>query len=355
MGGATVCPKMELSSDVGKQSGTDEAKDGGTTATHGDNDAVVPSYDAIDKGVVAKFSKWALADWDGEPHSFGGAEGRAILVQMLNMDTNGNGEVCADEEGVLAEKLTGDYNNLLVNTGVIGALTLSIVLPIFIDAGETSESSIKFFGDTGVEIIENTFYALSALVLGASLALIHLSVRMYTHLSFWMPRASDKLWYIKEISLVPVIVAASRTILFIAISAPFGAATFVSPLGGLFALLLSTGVLLLALRKEKSTADLCHTRIHKSAKEVVENNAAKLQLTESANSPDRGQREAGHRYQHRRQRHQKQASGSQLDAQFDDCHPRPPAKRGTEGGGAGACRGSPQHHRLGSERDLVCA
>lgn len=65
----------------------------------------------------------------------GGAEGISTILQLLVADKDGDGVVSEEEKDSVAEKLTNDANNLLINSGVVAALTLSIVFPMAIAAG----------------------------------------------------------------------------------------------------------------------------------------------------------------------------------------------------------------------------
>ena len=53
----------------------------------------------------------------------GGAEGISTILQLLVADKDGDGVVSEEEKDSVAEKLTNDANNLLINSGVVAALT----------------------------------------------------------------------------------------------------------------------------------------------------------------------------------------------------------------------------------------
>ena len=52
-----------------------------------------------------------------------------------------------------------------------------------------------------------------------------------------MPTADDKIWYIRHVSLVPILFLSNTIVIITVVALPVGAAAFVSPMGGLLGLL----------------------------------------------------------------------------------------------------------------------
>ena len=246
------------------------------------------AWAAIDAPTAEEFARLSLlsklrllgSEMELKTVALGGSEGISTILQLLCADKDKDGEVSTEEEEALAEKLSSDASNLLTNMGVIAALALSIVFPMIVAAGQPSDDSTAYFGALAVRIFELAFYLLAGVECGISLGAVYYSVRSYTIISFWMPSAQDKIWYIRDISLVPLVVAAIVMVVLATIAIPCGAAAFVSPLAALFA---AAGFVLFAVAMVLTEMGPCKTavyRLHDRARGIVRERAEKAQLSE---------------------------------------------------------------------------
>jgi hypothetical protein len=62
---------------------------------------------------------------------------------------------------------------------------------------------------------------------------IHLSVRLYTGVNFWMPTAPAKRWFVERFSLLPLVVVATSLLFVLLATAAAGAVVNASPRMGL--------------------------------------------------------------------------------------------------------------------------
>ena len=244
--------------------------------------ALVDAPTAEEFAQLSLLSKFRLLGGEMERGSvaLGGSEGISTVLQLLCADKDKDGEVSTEEEEALAEKLSSDASNLLTNMGVIAALALSIVFPMIVAAGQPSDDSTAYFGALAVRIFELAFYLLAGVECGISLGAVYYSVRSYTIISFWMPSAQDKIWYIRDISLVPLVLAAIVMVVLAAVAIPCGAAAFVSPLAALFA---TAGLALFAaamVHTEMGPSKIAMYRLHDRARGLVRERAEKAQLSE---------------------------------------------------------------------------
>lgn len=168
------------------------------------------------------------------------AEGIASQLQQLTLDCDCNGVISKKEIEGREEKVKAcvdGYLNLLINFGVVAALVCSVLFPCAYNNFDLSSSSIDFFGYTVTLCCKYLFLACVNFSLMTSLGVIHRSVTQYKLLNFWMVSASSKLLWMKQNTLVPLIISVNFAIGCIAISVPLGAAAAISPIAGLISLL----------------------------------------------------------------------------------------------------------------------
>lgn len=177
-----------------------------------------------------------------------------------------------DREANLAEfsqALVDNYQNMLINYGVIGALIFSIVFGLAADNIDTAGASEEFFGSIGSYVLKHIFYFLIYACIVVSLCILFQSMIQYKQLMFWMPDMPSKMKWINKFSLLQLVFLGQIIQLLVVSAIPFGAAVAISPLAGLFgviAVLLFAGFVGMNLLRE----DLCVTLLWQEAKRIVE-------------------------------------------------------------------------------------
>jgi hypothetical protein len=169
----------------------------------------------------------------------GGAQLISLKLQNILIDEDGDLNVSDEELAASEDKyrdMVDQALNLMVNSGVVGALIFSVLYGILFTYPESSDS-LKFFGYYGFWTVFYIYYTFILAALVNSMALIYHSARMYLHLSMWMPTLELKVWYITKISLVPIIEMSMSSVVFSGLAIPFGVAVFVTPLASLFAII----------------------------------------------------------------------------------------------------------------------
>ena len=124
----------------------------------------------------------------------------------------------------------------MLNYGVIGGLSVSVLYAISLNSIEPSESARYYMSEKVIYCFFYIYYSLLYYSMMQSFMLIYKSSRCYLHLSIWMPTLDMKHWYISQFSLVPLIFTTNRIIKSIALSIPFGVTISISPGAGIVAL-----------------------------------------------------------------------------------------------------------------------
>ena len=122
----------------------------------------------------------------------GGAEGVAMLLRMASG---------RDED---RRKLVEDSMDLMIHCGFVGALLMSMSVAVFTTELHVHPSitAIPIFD----QILRVAYVGLFALCFASSTFVTMLSVRVYMHLSFWMPDLATKLKYLQGKNLIlPII------------------------------------------------------------------------------------------------------------------------------------------------------
>jgi len=167
------------------------------------------------------------------------------------LDIDGDGLLSHEEIEASEERQTETVNNalsLLTTSGVIGALFISVLLPLCLTSPlSISEESIKFFSESSLDNLSCIYSGMIYISLCFSFLSVFYSSRVYLQLSFWMPNLEMKIWFLSEISMVPPVVMTMATVLFSTLAVPIGVTVTAGPKRGLIALLpfVSGGVCLL--------------------------------------------------------------------------------------------------------------
>lgn len=164
-------------------------------------------------------------------------ENIASHVKGFRIDGNHDGQLTESEVKEREEeaKVTVEgYLNLLVNFGVVGALFISVLFGSAVGDLSLSDESIRFFGLKGAKVLK---YLFLAFVYGAaflSLHLIHRSVTLYKHLSFWMPDQVSQMEWVQTVSITSTVVISQLILFLVMVAIPCGAAAAISPIAYLF-------------------------------------------------------------------------------------------------------------------------
>jgi hypothetical protein len=178
----------------------------------------------------------------------GGPEAVSTELRTLMMDADGSGDITEEELDATAESVTSSINTLLMNMGVVGALLLSIVMPLVFTPLEPAESTIEFFGEITAKVFGYLYHILITLCLFLCLDVIFQTICAYKWLNFWMVSSEMKLFAGRRFNntLVVNIIGAGQAILWlIPCSVPFGCVTYISPIAGAYSLV----ILLLMMAK----------------------------------------------------------------------------------------------------------
>ena len=162
----------------------------------------------------------------------GGMESWAVDIRLAALDNDGSGLL--DDDTVkdylaMGENIVKACEDFATNNGVVGALMISVLLPVtiqfFIDyddifADETTLRALEAHPNAsdvlqalaldgrygGWESVDVSFY-LSAVAFGLfnvatilAIVLVGSSARIYTQISFWMPNLESKVWYAQLIA-----------------------------------------------------------------------------------------------------------------------------------------------------------
>lgn len=165
------------------------------------------------------------------------------MVAEENLDSGGDGILT--QEKIMKNESTEDFAlrmieqnlNFLINTGVVGALLLSVLFPVALTPLVASNESIAYFGDRAIYglLISYFFFIYSSLFF--SIWITFITIHYYLHITIWMPTLDLKLWYIMELNILPAVVSITfGCILSSSFSLPFGIAVAITPTAGLIAL-----------------------------------------------------------------------------------------------------------------------
>ena len=147
------------------------------------------------------------------------------VVQKKRMDKDGNGVVSPQELEAYAKKLVDAFSGLLLNLGIVGALCLSITVPLAMtrpaeldDMAKELQLVVHWAGEHCVDswcqlplqhlvefVCNVSILVFVLLSLIKSLQLVQMATRMYTRLCFWMPTAETQLWFMEAHDIRPLV------------------------------------------------------------------------------------------------------------------------------------------------------
>ena len=112
---------------------------------------------------------------------------------------------------------------------MVGALLLSVALPLVLAPLSLTDTSSEFFGPTAITTFTYVYRALVSFTAVESLLLVLGSSRAYLQLSVWMPTLELKIWWCTHISIVTYASSCILVVHWACLSIPFGVAVNVSP------------------------------------------------------------------------------------------------------------------------------
>jgi hypothetical protein len=178
--------------------------------------------------------------WFSLHASCGGPEKIALMLQRIDIDEDGNGEV-TDEEYKQNEKTQMKMIDAclaqLLNYGIVAGLTLTVFYPMAVNKLDVSEDSAAFFGENAIDAFTLAYYVFMVYCVVESVIMVYKSTRAYLHLSMWMCNLDMKMWYVDQLNVGDFTRSCFNIIKSVVWSVPMGVAVTVSPAAGVVALL----------------------------------------------------------------------------------------------------------------------
>jgi hypothetical protein len=171
----------------------------------------------------------------------GGAPKISLKLQKIMLDADQSGTISAEEYAASEEQRKDTIDqvlSMLSTTGVVGALLISVLLPISLTPLTPSDESVAFFGDYAIGVIDTLFGVFQNTSLCLAFLTTYFSARKYMQLSVWMPTIDLKSWYLLIMPLAPISIMTQFCVLFAAVSLPLGVAIAISPARALLAFIL---------------------------------------------------------------------------------------------------------------------
>lgn len=194
------------------------------------------------KTIIAKVRSAykAIRTWDemdksgnGKADLFiGGAEGLSLKFGLAKMDKNGDGNItCAEYEAYMsnAQLMIDKVTNLLLNSGVVGALFISFLYPQLFNNISVSDENQQFFGDTCIEAFFYIYYALLMCSVSSGILLVYFAMRIFIYLNVWLNSLEAKIEYIQLVPFNLIAVLGIWTITFSIWTIPFAVALAIKP------------------------------------------------------------------------------------------------------------------------------
>mmetsp|Transcript_21000 Transcript_21000/g.45426 ORF Transcript_21000/g.45426 Transcript_21000/m.45426 type:complete len:257 (-) Transcript_21000:233-1003(-) len=170
---------------------------------------------------------WESALWQlrhaAKINALGGNEGAAVKMVLYKLDKDGDKVVSTNElESAkdTMEKAIDGAKDLCLNWGVIGALTLSVVLPCTFEAMQVHEDWLDENGEVPVWI-EHVHMALLMISICFAGGAIMSGARTHMALSQWCTSLRDQMEFIEVIGLMTLVVIG---VLCIVVTLLFGVA-----------------------------------------------------------------------------------------------------------------------------------
>lgn len=156
----------------------------------------------------------------------GGPEKVSFMVSEYEVDADGDGNITEEEMQEKEEhclRLVEQALNFLINSGVVGALLLSVLFPQVLIPLVPSDDSLQFFGDSYIMGFYYTYVFFMYFGLFCSIWITFMTIHYYLHITIWMPTTELKMWYVTELNVLPGVVFLTHAcVVASAIALPFG-------------------------------------------------------------------------------------------------------------------------------------
>ena len=155
----------------------------------------------------------------------GGSEGRTMMMQLASMDKNGDGKISKHEMEKFQEtgkELIDKTLSMILNTGVVGALILSISLQLSMMGIQPSNASTEYFTHQTIRAFTICYYTLVITDACIALTLVFSSLRLYTYLSYWICSYEAKLNFLADSPMQLIAIASMFSVQILFFAIPFG-------------------------------------------------------------------------------------------------------------------------------------
>jgi hypothetical protein len=202
----------------------------------------------------------------------GGVEKICIMIQNFEKDKDMDGILSVEELETARERqkdLIDQFTSTVGTAGVIGALVFSGLFSTLQVPLNPSSDSTNYFSDDAITGLSYLYYGLLYCSFIGSCYVVLMAFIFFHELSTWMPNNELRYWYIREVSILPVIIGAVITVVLSLITIVCGIAVNVGPNQALMCLLavLFTG-LTLGMQFMKLLS-ICVAALHKHCKTIV--------------------------------------------------------------------------------------
>ena len=204
-----------------------------------------------------------LKEWLQVPNSteddFGGMEGLSLVIINVLRDRDNDGiltESEVNEAKEKDEKTVSQFLEMLGTCGVVGALLFSGIFTFITNPLVASDESSSFFGNS-LTSMKYLYYSCLSFALVLSGVILYYSFSLYQQLSLWMPTTELQMWYIREISITPLIQSCVANVGITLLGLSCGVSINISPTAGLITfimVLMGTIVIILGTRALKNAS-----------------------------------------------------------------------------------------------------
>jgi hypothetical protein len=213
---------------------------------------------------ISKLQQWIYNNSILTTIYFGGLSGISILIAATKSN---------EEE--FHSKIVDQVLNTIGSCGVIGALIFSGLFSFITSILNPSQSSINFFSNNTISIFTNIYYFFIYTALATSAFTVLQSFFHFVAISMWMPTKQLQFWYIKRISILPMLVMSIASVTTTIISFIFGIAVNVSPIAALFALLITISFVIGGSISYFTLFDICYIKLFEETRIIIDKDIEK--------------------------------------------------------------------------------
>lgn len=189
-----------------------------------------------------EMSPSSAAFWFHMGKKLGGPEGVAFKFNNILLDSDGSGNFSAQELQAAEEsqkKMIDNFLSNLTTSGVIGALLISVLLPVAYADIVPADAAVEYFSPAVLQGFRYTAAALIYTGLTSSFIIVLQTAGIYKMMSFWMVTTEMKMSYLHESDIGAIFVLTMFAIFCPAVALPFVASVTSGPLHGLYGAILA--------------------------------------------------------------------------------------------------------------------